>query len=129
MFCPKCGEELTDVDGDLTCVTGDMQLSPRMRDNLNECFVEKTRMPKDFVNIRIGGTWFCPGCGVRMEAEGGRVVCSRCSRSINEFIFDLVERHPHRLDEATRARLDRWWAENRRKAPTWPRRPPGEAGD
>jgi len=130
MFCPMCGEELTDVDGDLMCVPGDLPLSPKMREGLNECFVERIRTTKEFAfSFRIGGTWFCPGCGVRAEEEGGRVVCPRCSRSLNEFIHALIELHPHRLDPATEAERERWCAENRRKAPTWPRRPPGEEGD
>lgn len=130
MLCPMCGEELTEVDGNLRCVPGDMWLSPKMRADLNECFVERTRMPREFAfSFRFGGKWFCPGCGVRTEEEGGQVVCPRCSRALDEFLNALLELHPHRRDPARQAELDRWWAENRRKAPPWPRRPPGEEGD
>jgi hypothetical protein len=123
MFCPMRGVEMTNVGGVLTCVPGDMPLSPRMQQSLIECFVDRTRMPRDSASShQIGGAWFCPGCGVRAEENEGRLVCPSCSRSLNEFVYPLIELHPHRLDEATRAELDRWWAENRRKAPAWPRR-------
>ena len=129
MFCPMCGEEMSDVNGVLTCVPGEMPLSQRMQQSLIECFVDQSRMPREAkARADVGGTWFCPGCGVRVEEKEGRLVCPSCSRSLNEFLFALIELHPHRLDEATRAELDRWWAENRRKAPTWPRRTDGGEG-
>jgi NADH pyrophosphatase NudC (nudix superfamily) len=129
MFCPKCGEELTEVNGELKCEPGEMGLSPKMRRDLGECFVERSRAPKEMtLGFRVGSTWFCPGCGVRMEVEEGRVACPLCSSSLNEFIYELIELHPHRRDDATQARLDRWWAENRRKAPSWPRQSPEPEG-
>ena len=47
MFCPKCGDSLAEVNGELTCVRGDMALSNRMRTDLDECFVTRTRMPPE----------------------------------------------------------------------------------
>lgn len=97
MFCPRCGEPLAEVNGALTCVRGDMSLSPKMRECFTECFVTKTRTPADRVfELRVGGRWFCPGCGVQALEQDGRITCPRCSRSLNEFIGSLVELHRHR---------------------------------
>ena len=66
MYCPKCGDVLTRRNGELTCERGDMGLSqmiPAAR--LQECFVDRTRAPKDLpFSFGIGGRWWCPGCGV-----------------------------------------------------------------
>jgi hypothetical protein len=99
-----------------------------MAQALTECFEERTRIPRDFAfSFEVGGAWFCPGCGVQAHETEGRIVCPRCSRSLNEFIHSLVDLHPHRLDEATEALLERHQTE-RRKAPVW-RRPAEERGD
>jgi hypothetical protein len=121
MFCPKCGEELADVAGDLTCVSGEMSLSPKMARDLRECFVERTRMPKETTfSFPVGGPWFCPGCGVRAREAAGRIVCPRCSRSLNEFVYHLIELHPHRPDKVREAWREYCQLESR-KAPVWPR--------
>ncbi len=42
MFCPKCGEVMIVNDGEVTCVSGGMQLSASMRDGLTEVFVDRS---------------------------------------------------------------------------------------
>jgi hypothetical protein len=125
MFCPKCGQELAEVAGVLTCHSGDMPLSPKMAQDLRECFVERSRAPREFAfRFPVGGIWFCPGCGVRAREAAGRIGCPHCSRSLNEFVHGLIELHPHRPDKVREAWLERWRSDPR-KAPVWPR--PGVA--
>lgn len=97
MYCPKCGEVLKEVDRELTCTRGNMGLSQKMANDLNECFIIGSRQPSEReFNLRWGGTWFCPGCGVQMiEGDKGAVRCPQCHKNLCEFIYSLVERHPH----------------------------------
>ncbi len=96
MFCPKCGGALTATrDGTtLECVPGEMQLSLALRTGLVEVFVERRRSARR-VDYRIGGEWFCPGCGVPMVVGDG-AQCPRCREHLDEFVHSLIERHPHR---------------------------------
>ena len=98
MFCPKCGDELVEVNGELTCVRGKMGLNGRLTERFTECFVEKTREP---AAKRWGRKWtrdwFCPGCGVRaVNEEDGAVRCPECGRHLGDFLYELTEIHPHR---------------------------------
>jgi len=96
MFCPKCGELLAEVNGELACIQGSMSLSARMRRDLDECFVARSRMPPESnFDFRWGGNWFCPGCGCKMQEESGAVTCPECHRNISPFLYHLVELHPH----------------------------------
>jgi hypothetical protein len=36
VFCPKCGQAMTQVRGSLTCVAGNMPLSPRAQSMLTD---------------------------------------------------------------------------------------------
>jgi rubrerythrin len=97
MFCPKCGDEFVKVDGYLTCVRGRMELSSRLESRFTECYVSKSDRPRESqLPFRVGGTWYCPGCGVPTVEEDGFVRCPQCRLSLNEFIAALVELHPHR---------------------------------
>jgi hypothetical protein len=102
MFCPKCGRELVDTGRELTCLSGQMGLSQRMAARLIECFVLKAREPRDVrAGFKWGGTWFCPGCGVRArEEESGVVRCPVCRSNLGEFLYELIELHPHSRTEA-----------------------------
>lgn len=96
MFCPKCGDELRNVKGELTCARGGMGLSKSMERRLLECYVLKSRVPTESkVSFLWGGTWYCPGCGVKAEEREGRVRCPQCSLNMNEFLHQLIEVHPH----------------------------------
>lgn len=96
MFCPKCGDVMAQVNGELTCVRGGMGLSRRMEGALVACYGEKSRKPVGLRSpLRWGGDWFCPGCGVRAMEVGGMVNCPVCGLCMNEFLCGLVELHPH----------------------------------
>src|SRR5215475_8123843 len=103
LHCPKCGDVLAEnADGRLACLRGRMELADELEERLRECYAEQTRTPHDVVfahggrPARIGGDWFCPGCGVAArELTPGDLRCPACSRSLVEFIHSLIERHPH----------------------------------
>jgi hypothetical protein len=91
MYCPKCGIEMEDVNGTLTCVPGRMPLAKLVQDYLIEHFpLHKTR-PAD-VSLGVELTrWFCPGCGVHLR----NLTCPSCGGSIRSMHHSLVERHYH----------------------------------
>jgi hypothetical protein len=72
-----------------------MELSKMMAAELRACFVERTREPRATIITFGVGDWFCPGCGAPATEADGRVSCSVCHRSLNEFVHGLVELHPH----------------------------------
>jgi hypothetical protein len=95
VFCPKCGRPMTIVNGTFVCIEGDMELSHVLRDSLSEVFVARTRdgRPRAF---DWGGRWFCPGCGCPASTEAEHVRCATCGQYLDEFLYALVELHPHR---------------------------------
>lgn len=96
MFCPKCGDALDEVNGMLTCVRGNMVLTVRMRTDLDDCFVSRTRMPPERAfDFHLGGNWFCPGCGVKMVETAGAIICPKCQRNMSVFLKHLIDLHPH----------------------------------
>lgn len=100
MFCPMCGEILQDSEGHLACVSGDMVFTRHMERLLREAFGNASgRTDNAPLKYRVGGTWFCPACGVSLAENDGILGCSSCGRSINRFICHLVERHPHKSGE------------------------------
>ncbi len=99
MYCPKCGDVLARrPEGELACERGDMGLSRDLERGLQESFVDRSRVPRDEpLSFGIGGTWWCPGCGVQAaELKPGDLRCPSCGRSLREFVHALIELHPHR---------------------------------
>ena len=100
---PKCGDLLSpSPDGYLECIRGRMPLAQELEERLRECYVLRTRQPRELIFTyagqphRIGGQWFCPGCRVEaQELTPGDLHCPACHRSLVEFIESLIERHPH----------------------------------
>lgn len=96
MFCPKCGNHLSETDHGFMCEQGQMEVVPELAQRLRDCYISKSREPHELrFNFREGGRWFCPGCGVLAEEIAGYVRCPQCKRSLNEFLRVLIERHPH----------------------------------
>ena len=99
MFCPRCGDELSRnaSNGALECAAGQMQLSLRMEQRLKERFedgvggVDTRPYPHG-----IGGTWFCPACGVPAnELTKGDLRCSQCRLALADMVWELIEINPH----------------------------------
>lgn len=96
MLCPYCGAHFQRIDGELTCLAGNMPLAPRTESRLSSAFVERTWTPSaEALPFRVGGRWYCPGCGVRMITEAHDVRCPRCALHLNEFLVELIELHSH----------------------------------
>ena len=100
MYCPKCGEPLEEKEGKFVCVSGNMELSATMATHLYACFVSQSEQPEELEftkeGYRVGGHWFCPGCGILMHEESpGAVRCPKCNRNIAMFLNQLVELPPH----------------------------------
>jgi hypothetical protein len=103
LFCPKCGDQLTqDENGHFECIRGQMPLSLSLEQQLCDCYVTQVRRPLDLVFTyagkphMIGGNWYCPGCGaLAQEISPGDLRCLICSRSLVEFLYSLIELHPH----------------------------------
>lgn len=97
MFCPKCNEKLIHTDLGSHCIKGDMYLSQVLTERLKQCFILKNEKPKDLhFSFEVGGSWFCPKDGVEMIENNGYIKCSKCNLTLNEFIYQLVEVHPHK---------------------------------
>lgn len=106
-----CGEPLQVVEGRFTCVKGEMVLTEHMEGLLREAFGSASGQTDNApLKYRVGGSWFCPACGVALAEVGGVLGCPQCGRSLNRFVYHLVERHPHQ--DGARAQLcvqaDRW---------------------
>ena len=99
MYCPRCGDTLDcRSNGELACMRGEMGLSKHLERALTECFVDRSRTPRAApLPFAVGGSWYCPGCGVMMaEMDPGVVACPKCGLALGEFIVELIENHPHR---------------------------------
>src|SRR3569623_1670788 len=91
MFCPFCGREMSLADGVFACMPGDSMFSPTMHQTMRERFpVDSSRREEVQIGRQLA-RWFCPGCGVPLEA----LQCAKCGRSIRDLLGQLVELHPH----------------------------------
>jgi hypothetical protein len=81
----------------MRCAAGEMGLSKDLEKRLVECYVEETRLPRSLpLNYPVGGKWFCPGCSLEVkESLPGKLQCEHCGKYLSEFIYALIERHPH----------------------------------
>lgn len=96
MFCPYCGFPIEQRGSELVCPAGNMPLAPRTASRLSAAFIERTTIPSAQPRTyRVGGRWYCPGCGDRMITEAHDVRCPRCMLHLNEFLVELVELHSH----------------------------------
>jgi rubrerythrin len=73
-----------------------MPMSKHVSDGLTECFERGERRPSEEPTKVASGEWFCPACGVAMlTTTGVEVRCPECARTLNEFVYELIELHPH----------------------------------
>lgn len=94
--CPRCGDPMEIVGGEVTCRRGQMGLSKVVQDELEEIVQSPPRRlePRDF---RWGGRWHCPADGERMTEADGIVQCQSCQRCLpGQTLYALVELHPHK---------------------------------
>ena len=73
-----------------------MEVVPTLAQQLRECYESESRQPNELrFDFVVGGSCYCPACGVLVLEKDGYVRCPQCARSMNEFIFALIERHFH----------------------------------
>jgi hypothetical protein len=91
MYCPRCGREMSTIDGTFTCIAGRMPFSPRMNEAMSQRFpVARGGETATEIGARIA-RWYCPGCGVPLNSE---MACPKCHKSIRDKLVELVELHP-----------------------------------
>lgn len=74
-----------------------MPLSDQLSAALTNAFIRNTRIIQHRrLSFEVGGTWYCPGCGMRVIEDDGSITCAECGQSLNDFIFPLIELHPHK---------------------------------
>ena len=95
MFCPKCGNQLSETSSGFVCQNGKMQITKELEKRLRECYILKIRKPRDVPFSFPVGQWFCPQCGIPTKEKDGVARCPKCKLSINEFTHSLIEHHPH----------------------------------
>jgi hypothetical protein len=81
---------------ELTCPRGRVGLSPHLREQLIAAFFDPgVQEPPRPSSVRIGGTWFCPRDREPMVEANGIIGCPRCGRSLNRYVYELIERYNH----------------------------------
>ena len=98
LHCPYCGRGLTWKDGVLRCQVGGMELSEQLRKKLTECYVDQVRVPSHLPPVEAlvseEERWHCPQCA-RVLTGKPLLSCESCGKYLNEFLFELIELHPH----------------------------------
>ena len=103
LHCPRCGEGMRrSAHGELFCERGQMGLSEDLEERFVSRYIEQTTISTRSTFTygdrpqAVGGKWFCPGCGrLIVERSPGVLTCEDCGQSIVEFVYHLIERHPH----------------------------------
>ena len=99
LHCPKCGDLLAEDRETLYCRRGDMEFSRMLDERYRRHFAEKKEPAPDVRwSCKVGGDWFCPECGQKMEEVDGRILCHRCGINLAAFVRHLIEVHPHRTE-------------------------------
>ena len=99
MHCPKCGDVLSEERTTFYCCKGDMEFSITLDRAFRRYFLEKLETAPDTRwSCRVGGEWFCPQCGRRMQEKDGRILCDSCHLNLAGLIYTLIEHHPHRTE-------------------------------
>ena len=87
MFCPFCGARVDTLpSGEARCRSAAALFSVHITRQLSDAFVTCVRSPSaEPLPYKVGGSWFCPGCGVPMRgltpaaAAIANPVCAQCS--------------------------------------------------
>ena len=96
LYCPFCASLFETTGREWRCPVGDMGLSQKMKSDLVAAFLHPgiDAPPRPFQRT-FGGTWFCPRDRSRMEENDGILACPTCHRSLNRYVYALLELHPH----------------------------------
>jgi uncharacterized Zn finger protein (UPF0148 family) len=95
MRCPRCGDELVTIHGNVSCEQGGMELSQVMATELLQIAVAEPAEPQASA-IHWGGEWHCPADGSRMFEIDGRVEFAVCGRNLPpKVLHQMIELHVH----------------------------------
>jgi len=96
LHCPWCGNVLIPTEaGNLICGDGQMVLSVKLEKRLREVFEDQSR-PSKASPLDNSNPWHCAGCGVPLVSNAnGKEHCPKCGRTMGEFVYELLEFHPH----------------------------------
>jgi hypothetical protein len=87
---------MIDNSGVQVCTKGKMELSPLLSSQLEQCFIEKSAPTSSAALDKLKDeSWFCPGCGVKMNVDEGVISCPKCNQSLNQFVRQLSELYVH----------------------------------
>lgn len=102
LYCPRCGDVLANEQGTYFCKRGDMYFSPILASAYRKHFEEKTEpAPDSRWKCVIGGNWYCPQCGKKMEETEGKILCRECGVNLGAWVYHIIEHHPHRTEAGT----------------------------
>jgi hypothetical protein len=97
LYCPKCGDSMSVADGTLKCERGDMALSERLCEDFLDVYVRRTKTSSERpLSFKAGGSWYCPENGRPLVEKNGMIRCDQCGNALNQFIYQLIEVHPHK---------------------------------
>lgn len=90
---------MTERDGELTCVKGEMGLSKHLRRLLTQyCDDPPLQLSSRQSHANWSGLYYCPLDGAPMITTATlHPMCPMCDRILtNAILYDLLELHPHR---------------------------------
>src|ERR1051326_6334078 len=96
MYCPRCGGKFEIKEGVGRCETFAVEHSRNITSALRAAYeIQEESRPITEFRSGIGGKWFCPGCGIPIIEEDGRLICSQCSKELTGYVYELIEFNPH----------------------------------
>jgi hypothetical protein len=96
MYCPRCASRIVSFGPTARCQKTNAPLSTRLHADLLAFCVARTSLEQPGpLSFKVGGTWFCPGCGAPMREDNGYLLCDYCGAYLNRFVHSLVEFFVH----------------------------------
>lgn len=90
-YCPKCGSTVALVNGVWRC-GGGLDFSIDLGKRLTAAY-EAGHQPGKIPDCSPGvNVLFCPACVSQLDPDGR---CWTCGRSFKEFVYAMIEYHPH----------------------------------
>ncbi len=90
-YCPKCGSPVRLTDGVWRC-DGGLEFSINLGKRLAAAYETASRPGRTRDRSPAVGVLFCPACACCLDQNG---LCPTCGQSFKEFLFEMIEFHPH----------------------------------
>jgi hypothetical protein len=91
-YCPKCGQPTVEKNEVWTCSSGGLEFSKHLGGLLAATYCASFIPGRKPVPPMQLATLFCPSCCTPVDREA---ICPECHRSLQPFMHELVEFHPH----------------------------------